>query len=301
MDHYARSREVVEESVSYNFGVNGAHFFFVVSFGVTDVSSRASSEIVFEHESNAVPIDAHINPAHRNCGKPAAGNLKLPTGPKGALASVLPGRPMTTAPKPGPPVATGPPPQPDLSHLTEEERRIIESVMARQKEEEDREKEILRRRRDNTICPVENYCYRSIWTAHAGLPGIAFSCVGAAGCDRRVPAAYPPANKAGRGARAPALNSASLRRSISHRPRKMGNPSLRRLQTLGRRSRQTSGTRYSFLRTCCSSGLYFEEWRRTYSTFLEETPVVVCPQSGKGNNSLSVPPQKEQKHNGRGR
>ncbi|EEC01250.1 regulating synaptic membrane exocytosis protein, putative [Ixodes scapularis] len=51
---------------------------------------------------------------------------------------------MTTAPKPGPPVATGPPPQPDLSHLTEEERRIIESVMARQKEEEDREKEILR-------------------------------------------------------------------------------------------------------------------------------------------------------------
>lgn len=33
---------------------------------------------------------------------------------------------------------------PDLSHLTEEERRIIESVMARQKEEEDREKEILK-------------------------------------------------------------------------------------------------------------------------------------------------------------
>ncbi|KAL3193215.1 hypothetical protein MRX96_017901 [Rhipicephalus microplus] len=37
---------------------------------------------------------------------------------------------------------------PDLSHLTEEERRIIESVMARQKEEEDREKEILKKKQD---------------------------------------------------------------------------------------------------------------------------------------------------------
>lgn len=55
-------------------------------------------------------------------------------------------RPMTSAaaPKAGPPLSAGPPPMPDLSHLTEEERRIIESVMARQKEEEDREKEILK-------------------------------------------------------------------------------------------------------------------------------------------------------------
>lgn len=37
-----------------------------------------------------------------------------------------------------------PPSMPDLSHLTEEERKIIESVMARQKEEEDKEREILK-------------------------------------------------------------------------------------------------------------------------------------------------------------
>lgn len=70
-------------------------------------------------------------------------------GPKGPLGSVLPpaARAMTSAaPKSaGPPMSgAGPPPMPDLSHLTEEERRIIESVMARQKEEEDREKEILK-------------------------------------------------------------------------------------------------------------------------------------------------------------
>lgn len=33
---------------------------------------------------------------------------------------------------------------PDLSHLTPEERAIIESVMIRQKQEEEREQEILR-------------------------------------------------------------------------------------------------------------------------------------------------------------
>jgi hypothetical protein len=33
---------------------------------------------------------------------------------------------------------------PDLSHLTAEERRIIESVMMRQKQEEERENEIMR-------------------------------------------------------------------------------------------------------------------------------------------------------------
>lgn len=74
-------------------------------------------------------------------------------GPKGPLGSVLPpaARAMTSAaPKSaGPPMSgAGPPPMPDLSHLTEEERRIIESVMARQKEEEDREKEILKKKQD---------------------------------------------------------------------------------------------------------------------------------------------------------
>ncbi|KAH7952904.1 hypothetical protein HPB49_002600 [Dermacentor silvarum] len=75
--------------------------------------------------------------------------LKVRSNSRGPLGSVLPpaARAMTSAaPKSaGPPMSgAGPPPMPDLSHLTEEERRIIESVMARQKEEEDREKEILK-------------------------------------------------------------------------------------------------------------------------------------------------------------
>ena len=36
------------------------------------------------------------------------------------------------------------PAAPDLSHLTEEERRIIESVMQRQRREEDKENEVVR-------------------------------------------------------------------------------------------------------------------------------------------------------------
>ena len=36
------------------------------------------------------------------------------------------------------------PPMPDLAHLTEEERKIIESVIQRQKEEEEREQKLLR-------------------------------------------------------------------------------------------------------------------------------------------------------------
>ncbi len=36
------------------------------------------------------------------------------------------------------------PPMPDLSHLTEEERKLIESVLQRQREEEEKEQEILR-------------------------------------------------------------------------------------------------------------------------------------------------------------
>lgn len=35
-------------------------------------------------------------------------------------------------------------PQPDMSHLTPEERRIIEGVLMRQKEEEEQDHEIMR-------------------------------------------------------------------------------------------------------------------------------------------------------------
>jgi len=47
------------------------------------------------------------------------------------------------------------PPMPDLSHLTAEERQIIESVLLRQREEEEKEQEILRYRKcrsDGHIC-----------------------------------------------------------------------------------------------------------------------------------------------------
>ena len=40
---------------------------------------------------------------------------------------------------------------PDLSHLTEEERKIIESVIQRQREEEEKEQEILRLADSNNV------------------------------------------------------------------------------------------------------------------------------------------------------
>ncbi|GFX68441.1 rabBD domain-containing protein [Trichonephila clavipes] len=49
-----------------------------------------------------------------------------------------------TQDKSGGPVPLMQPHLPDLSHLTEEERRIIEGVMFRQQKEEEREQEILR-------------------------------------------------------------------------------------------------------------------------------------------------------------
>ncbi|XP_021001074.1 regulating synaptic membrane exocytosis protein 2 isoform X2 [Parasteatoda tepidariorum] len=48
----------------------------------------------------------------------------------------------------GGPVPLMQPPFPDLSHLTEDERRIIEGVMFRQQKEEEKEMEILRRKQD---------------------------------------------------------------------------------------------------------------------------------------------------------
>ncbi|XP_055930355.1 regulating synaptic membrane exocytosis protein 2-like isoform X5 [Argiope bruennichi] len=53
-----------------------------------------------------------------------------------------------TQDKSGGPVPLMQPPFPDLSHLTEEERRIIEGVMFRQQKEEEREQEILRKKQD---------------------------------------------------------------------------------------------------------------------------------------------------------
>ncbi|GFS41811.1 rabBD domain-containing protein [Trichonephila inaurata madagascariensis] len=50
-----------------------------------------------------------------------------------------------TQDKSGGPVPLMQPHLPDLSHLTEEERRIIEGVMFRQQKEEEREQEILRK------------------------------------------------------------------------------------------------------------------------------------------------------------
>eukprot|EP00063_Salmo_salar_P035110 XP_014009945.1 PREDICTED: regulating synaptic membrane exocytosis protein 1-like [Salmo salar] len=43
-----------------------------------------------------------------------------------------------------PPVVPASMPEPDLSHLTEEERKIIMAVLARQKEEEEKEEAMLK-------------------------------------------------------------------------------------------------------------------------------------------------------------
>uniref|UniRef100_A0A1B0FV10 RabBD domain-containing protein n=1 Tax=Lutzomyia longipalpis TaxID=7200 RepID=A0A1B0FV10_LUTLO len=50
---------------------------------------------------------------------------------------------------------------PDLSHLTAEERAIIESVMMRQKQEEERENEIMRRKQDEVAVLEDTIRHRA--------------------------------------------------------------------------------------------------------------------------------------------
>ncbi|KAL0281616.1 UNVERIFIED_CONTAM: hypothetical protein PYX00_002550 [Menopon gallinae] len=58
---------------------------------------------------------------------------------------------------------------PDLSHLTEEERKIIEKVMMRQKQEEERENEIMRRKQDEVQVLEETIRQRSEQQKKAGI------------------------------------------------------------------------------------------------------------------------------------
>ncbi|XP_046667803.1 regulating synaptic membrane exocytosis protein 1 isoform X6 [Homalodisca vitripennis] len=58
---------------------------------------------------------------------------------------------------------------PDLSHLTPEERQIIESVMMRQKQEEERELEIMRRKQDEVEVLEETIRQRSEQQKKAGV------------------------------------------------------------------------------------------------------------------------------------
>ncbi|XP_069676279.1 regulating synaptic membrane exocytosis protein 2 isoform X13 [Periplaneta americana] len=58
---------------------------------------------------------------------------------------------------------------PDLSHLTAEERRIIESVMMRQKQEEEREHEIMRRKQDEVQVLEDTIRQRSEQQKKAGV------------------------------------------------------------------------------------------------------------------------------------
>ncbi|XP_068086466.1 regulating synaptic membrane exocytosis protein 2 [Anabrus simplex] len=58
---------------------------------------------------------------------------------------------------------------PDLSHLTAEERRIIESVMMRQKQEEERENEIMRRKQDEVQVLEDTIRQRSEQQKKAGV------------------------------------------------------------------------------------------------------------------------------------
>uniref|UniRef100_A0A8D8SBR4 Rab-3-interacting molecule unc-10 n=1 Tax=Cacopsylla melanoneura TaxID=428564 RepID=A0A8D8SBR4_9HEMI len=58
---------------------------------------------------------------------------------------------------------------PDLSHLTLEERQIIESVMMRQKQEEERELEIMRRKQDEVHLLEQSIRQRSEQQKKAGV------------------------------------------------------------------------------------------------------------------------------------
>ncbi|KAK0171619.1 hypothetical protein PV328_005050 [Microctonus aethiopoides] len=58
---------------------------------------------------------------------------------------------------------------PDMSHLTPEERRIIEGVMMRQKQEEERENEIMRRKQDEVQILEETIRARSEKHKKAGI------------------------------------------------------------------------------------------------------------------------------------
>uniref|UniRef100_A0A182SKC4 RabBD domain-containing protein n=1 Tax=Anopheles maculatus TaxID=74869 RepID=A0A182SKC4_9DIPT len=58
---------------------------------------------------------------------------------------------------------------PDLSHLTQEERAIIEGVMMRQKQEEERENEIMRRKQDEVATLVDSIRQKSEQQKKAGV------------------------------------------------------------------------------------------------------------------------------------
>ncbi|XP_077279991.1 rab3 interacting molecule isoform X1 [Temnothorax americanus] len=60
-------------------------------------------------------------------------------------------------------------PQPDMSHLTPEERRIIEGVLMRQKEEEEQDHEIMRRKQDEVQVLEETIRMRSEKQKKAGV------------------------------------------------------------------------------------------------------------------------------------
>ncbi|XP_018373951.1 PREDICTED: regulating synaptic membrane exocytosis protein 2 isoform X4 [Trachymyrmex cornetzi] len=60
-------------------------------------------------------------------------------------------------------------PQPDMSHLTPEERRIIEGVLMRQKEEEEQDHEIMRRKQDEVQTLEETIRMRSEKHKKAGV------------------------------------------------------------------------------------------------------------------------------------
>ncbi|XP_024870617.1 regulating synaptic membrane exocytosis protein 2 [Temnothorax curvispinosus] len=60
-------------------------------------------------------------------------------------------------------------PQPDMSHLTAEERRIIEGVLMRQKEEEEQDHEIMRRKQDEVQVLEETIRMRSEKQKKAGV------------------------------------------------------------------------------------------------------------------------------------
>ncbi|XP_046392498.1 regulating synaptic membrane exocytosis protein 2 isoform X3 [Ischnura elegans] len=95
--------------------------------------------------------------------QPPQGGVPPPGGSPSAVGMQQPG---VAPPMAVPDMA---PPLPDLSHLTPEERRIIESVMLRQKQEEEKENEVMRRKQDEVQVLEETIRQRSEQQKKAGV------------------------------------------------------------------------------------------------------------------------------------
>ncbi|KAF7666952.1 hypothetical protein LDENG_00083410 [Lucifuga dentata] len=115
----------------------------VAVIGQEALDRTGASKAAAAAATAALPVD-HV--VRCGCGN-APGILSAETTRRGRVEVVVEKMSASVGPQGGPRPPTVPPSMPDLpdlSHLTEEERKIIMGVMARQKEEEDKEQAMLK-------------------------------------------------------------------------------------------------------------------------------------------------------------